>query len=379
MNKSKSTEDSVIKFLRRRDYTLIKELGQGACGKTVLLRDDQIGESFVCKKYVPYSEQHRQEIFANFVREVKLLHRIHHHNVVRLFNHYLYPENYTGFILMEYIDGKEVDDYLTSFPEQINEVFIQAIAGFAYLERSGILHRDIRPGNVMVREDGIVKIIDLGFGKEIQNSEDFKKSISLNWWCQIPSEFGEGRYDFRTEVYFVGMLFNEIIGKNYIADFKYPSILARMCQWSPEIRIQSFSEIEKEIGNNQFFQIDFSEELLGYYRAFAQSVCKQISKIEKNAKYADDITRIENSLADVFRRIMLEENVPDCAVVIGCFITGTYFYRKEGMSVSCVKEFLQCLRLCTEERKRIILANLHTKFDALPRYEQIPESDDVPF
>ena len=74
MNKSKSTEDSVIKFLRRRDYTLIKELGQGACGKTVLLRDDQIGESFVCKKYVPYSEQHRQEIFANFVREVKLLH-----------------------------------------------------------------------------------------------------------------------------------------------------------------------------------------------------------------------------------------------------------------------------------------------------------------
>ena len=70
---------------------MVKELGQGASGKTVLLHDDMIGQDFVCKKYVPYAEKERRALFDNFVREVKLLHQVQHPNVVRIFNHYLYP------------------------------------------------------------------------------------------------------------------------------------------------------------------------------------------------------------------------------------------------------------------------------------------------
>jgi serine/threonine-protein kinase len=50
----KVQENEVISFLRKRDYRFVRELGQGACGKTVLLYDDQIEEYFVCKKYLPY-------------------------------------------------------------------------------------------------------------------------------------------------------------------------------------------------------------------------------------------------------------------------------------------------------------------------------------
>jgi serine/threonine-protein kinase len=85
-------ENQVVSFLRKRDYRFVRELGQGACGKTILLRDDQIDEYFVCKKYLPYSESQRESLFTNFVREIKLLHQIHHPNVVRVFNYYLYPE-----------------------------------------------------------------------------------------------------------------------------------------------------------------------------------------------------------------------------------------------------------------------------------------------
>ena len=46
-------EEKIVEFLRKRDYRLIKELGQGASGKTVLLHDDVINEFFVCKKYLP--------------------------------------------------------------------------------------------------------------------------------------------------------------------------------------------------------------------------------------------------------------------------------------------------------------------------------------
>src|SRR4030042_6690677 len=162
-----SPQNDIIQFLRKRDYTLVQELGQGACGKTVLLHDPQIDEHFVCKKYVPYSETHRQQLFSGFVREIKLLHKIHHQNIVRVFNYYLYPDQFTGYILMEFVDGSDVADYLFCRPEQANKIFLQTISGFAYLQRIGILHREVRPGNVMVREDGIVKIIDLGFGKEV--------------------------------------------------------------------------------------------------------------------------------------------------------------------------------------------------------------------
>ena len=47
-------KDGIVEFLRKRDYVLVKELGEGACGKTVLLHDDVLDEDFVCKKYSPY-------------------------------------------------------------------------------------------------------------------------------------------------------------------------------------------------------------------------------------------------------------------------------------------------------------------------------------
>jgi len=377
--KSPNTENTIIQFLRKRDYRLIRELGQGGCGKTVLLHDDQIDEHFVCKKYAPHLEAHRQDLFKNFVREIKLLHKIHHHNVVRVFNYYLYPDKFTGFILMEFVDGLDVDDYLAQHPEQTNEVFLQAISGFGYLERTGILHRDVRPGNLMVREDGIVKIIDLGFGKEVRNSKDFEKSISLNWWCEPPEEFDESLYDFRSEVYFVGKLFEKIMQENEISHFKYSETLGRMCHRGPVSRIASFTEVEKEIGNNKFFEIGFGETELSSYRNFAGSLCDCITKVESGTKYADDIGTIETQLNDAYRGFMLERLVPDAAVVLRCFLVGTYYYRKAELPTQHVKDFLRLLKSSTEEKKRIILANLQTKFDALPRYSNADGDDEVPF
>lgn len=365
-------------FLRKRDYKVVRELGQGACGKTVLLYDDQIDQHFVCKKYLPYSESHREELFTSFVREIKLLHQVHHHNVVRVFNYYIYPAQFTGYILMEFVDGVDIEEYARRFPEQTNELFLQAISGFCYLERSRILHRDIRPGNMMVGEEGTLKIIDLGFGKKIQSSKDFEKSISLNWWCQPPSEFDEARYDFGTEVYFVGKLFERIIQENDISHFKYTDTLGKMCHRDPFSRLQSFSEIEKIIRSDQFFEIEFSDDELDAYRGFANLLCRQITKVENGAKYRDDFRRIQAQLNDIYRRFMLEVEVPDAAVVLSCFVVGPYYYRRSGLPVGVVRDFLRLLKSSTDEKNRIILANLHTKLDALPRYSHVLD-DEVPF
>jgi len=373
--------NDIVHFLRKRDYCLVKELGQGACGQTVLLFDDQIEEHFVCKKYVPFSETEREPLFANFVREIKLMHKLHHQNIVRVFNYYIYPDKFTGYILMEFIAGAEVDDYLASRPEQTNEVFLQAIAGFAYLERAGILHRDIRTANLMVREDGLVKIIDFGFGKEIKGSKDFHKSISLNWWCPLPNEFRHKRYDFCSEVYFVGKLFEQIIHDKQINHFKYPDALRKMCQVEPEKRIQRFAEVEKLIGSHQFAEIDFTDIELESYRAFADALFSYITKIETGGKYTDDLQRIKTQLNDHYRDFMLEQFVPVPSVVVRCFLTATYYFNGKALiPVYVVKDFLHLLKSCTEEKGRIVLANLQTKLDSILRYqEQNEPPDDAPF
>jgi len=321
-------QEKLIEFIRKRDYKLVKELGQGACGKTVLLHDDVINEHFVCKKYSPFCESDRQELFSNFIREIKLLHRVHHHNVVRVFNYYLYPDQFSGYILMEFVDGSDFDDYLEQTPEKTNEVFLQAISGFRYLEANNILHRDIRPQNLMVSSDGVLKIIDLGFGKRVEYPEDFDKSISLNWWCEPPEEFANSLYDFRTEVYFIGKLFEKIIQEQGIEHFKYKSILSNMCLRNPNLRIQSFFDINKEIHNNKFFQINLNEEEMAYYREFAQYLQKHITKIGSGAKYVDDFDKVQAQLEDAYRSFMLEDVSPDAALITRCFLNGPFYYKK---------------------------------------------------
>jgi serine/threonine-protein kinase len=378
---SSSTEGEIVKFLRKRDYSFQRELGNGACGRTVLLYDDLIDEQFVCKKYSPFSEDHREELFKNFVREIKLLHKIQHENLVRVFNYYLYPDQFTGYILMEFIEGIDIEDYISQNPENTNSLFLQAINGFKYLEEQSILHRDIRPLNILIRSDGILKIIDLGFGKQIRNSDDFDKSISLNWWCETPADFAYSRYDFTTEVYFIGKLFEKLISDNSISHFKYASVLRRMCQHDPTKRIPTFADIEKEIRNDQFAEFDFSRSELEAYRKFANELCSFLLKMESSVKYSEDIGRIVRQLEIQYRTFMLESYVPDPTTVVRCFLNGTYFYkRNQTLSVNCIYDFLRLFKTSTEEKRRLILANLHTRFDTIPRYAEVQDNDDdIPF
>lgn len=373
---------NVIEFVRKRNYVLVKELGQGACGRTVLLRDDVIDELFVCKKYSPYYEEYKQEFFNNFLREIKLLHDVYHQNVVRVFNYHLYPEKQTGYILMEYVDGSDLDAYASENPSALAEIFNQTIKGFCHLESRNILHRDIRPMNLMVTNDGTVKIIDLGFGKRVEVADDFDKSISLNWWCEPPNEFSEKSYNFATEVYFVGKLFERVIQDLSIENFPYRSIVRKMCQISPENRFASFLDVEREMLSNKLTEIVFFGQELSSYRAFANGLTKHVAKIENGTKYTDDHEKIVAKLEAAYRNFMLEDEAPDCAPVLRCFLNGGFRYLKSGFEVSCIKNFISLMKSSDDEKRRIILANIQSRLDAVERYEPrkfTDMDDDIPF
>lgn len=79
----------------------------------------------------------------------------------------------------------------------------------------------------MVNDSGIVKIIDFGFGKQALIENDFDKSISLNRWCEPPTDFDKGEYSHSTEVYCVGKLFQKIVTELDIHHFKHISLLKK--------------------------------------------------------------------------------------------------------------------------------------------------------
>jgi len=370
---------SVIPFLRRRDYTFVRVLGRGACGETVLLRDDLIDSHFVCKKYSPIDESLRQELFRNFLREIKLLHELHHQNVVRVFNYYVYPDKCSGYILMEYVQGLDIEQHLATSPEAINQIFGQVVDGFCYLEASQILHRDIRPQNLLVRNDGVLKIIDLGFSKRIETATDFDKSISLNWWCEPPLDFAVGTYDHATEVYFVGKLFEKLIGDRGIEQFKHPALLDRMCRRNPRDRVASFQEVRSELNLRRSDDIEFENYEREAYRDFAAAVSRHITKIEESAKYATDLHGIRVRLEALYRNCMLEDALPDCAPLLQVLVSGQYFYRASGFQTGILRNFLGLLRSAAPEKQGIALANLHARLDAIKRYKEPTLDDDIPF
>ncbi len=373
-------EGEIVEFIRTKDFKFIKEIGQGGTGRTVLLEDELIDERFVCKKYSPYDIQHQETYYNNFKDEIKLLHLLFHRNIVRVFNYYLYPEFSTGYILMEYVEGSSISDYLSSNADRLDDIFIQVINAFKHLEENTILHRDIRPENILVSSNGIVKIIDFGFGKKIEFDTTFDNSISLNWRYNQPNDFSNKIYDYKTELYFVGKLFEEIIIENNLQNFSYMSLLGKMTQFEHIDRINSFFDIYREIITDGSKLIDFTESEQEIYLAFANNIPCIYSKIESNTQYISNIESIITELENVYRNSMLEIFIHNYAEFGNCFLKGQYFYftKKKITSVS-IKNFIQFFKSASKDKQQIILNNLWKRIDNISRYSNEGNYDDLPF
>jgi len=372
-------ENELLSFIRRKDYKDLGPLGRGGLGETRLIYDEIIKEHFVCKKYSPEYEDFKEKYFGNFIDEIKLLHLASHRNIVRVFNYYLYPDHSTGYILMEYIEGLSIDEYCKTNPENINLLFIQVIEGFRYLEGVKILHRDIRPANILVSNEGIVKVIDFGFGKKIDFPESgFSNSVmSINWRYTLPDEFENNIYDFATDIYFIGKMFEELITQNNISIFKYGELLKSMTAYY-SIRINSFESIYRSILNSGYEELEFTLSQKSAYRNFANHLSGTIVSIRHNAEYQRDPEHILVRLTKFYATTILEVNVQLPGDLVGCFINGNYrFYPKYAFPVDILKDFIDHFKLLPALKKEVVINNLWNRFDA--KRESQPSSDDLPF
>ena len=191
MNNSSEIENGkIIEFNNmKKVFEYVRKLGFGGTGDTHLLKDNTTNMEFAFKKYVPKDEERKNELYDRFVDEIKILFKISHPNIVRIYNYYLYPEIKLGYLQMEYIDGTSIDKYTPVLDYEWNNIFLQVINAFRYLEEKEILHRDIRPQNILIDKMGNAKIIDFGFGKIIDKDEKDSNSVMLNWpVSKLPEE-----------------------------------------------------------------------------------------------------------------------------------------------------------------------------------------------
>ena len=309
--------------------------------------------------------------------------QLNHPNVVRVYNYFDYREHKTSYIIMELVSGPDILEFLSKTPANADKIFEGVVDAFVHLQERKILHRDIRPMNILVGENNVPKIINFGFEKRIEFDEgQNEKSISLNWWCDVPPEFQDKIYDFQTEVYFVGKLFQKAVEDCNLTDFKYMSLLRVMTEPDRDTRAKSFSDIQQSIIERKFSELAFSGSEVEAYREFSSGIANIVSSIQSDAKFERDISKLIGRLEALYRSTMLEEHLaaPNKLVVI--FISGSFKYWKNAdLSVSSLRNFLDLLKGLSEEKRSIVVENFIMRLEAVER--TTPPSfnldDDVPF
>lgn len=369
----------VISFDAKKNFTYVKTLGAGGTGDTHLFKDETTDMLFAFKKYVPKDARFVDDHYSRFVDEIKILLNISHPNIVRIYNYYLYPQAKTGFLQMEYVDGICIDQYSPMpWDKSWEDIFCDIIGAFEYLEKHHILHRDIRPANIMIDTSNNVKIIDFGFGKQLNGATNDENSILLNWSAtEMPNEVQLNQeYDERTEIYFVGTLFRHLL-KEEISGFRFTHIIEKMVKINPEQRYDSFSAIIADISAGVLSEIDFSETQKKCYRDFATALSTHILHFQSKYSPKNDIAQTISDLAVLIRNSSLEECIQDNSELIGCFVTGGYTYiRRKDISVQILKDFYGLITSLDMGKRKILFDNIYTRLSTI---EVKTEDDELPF
>lgn len=371
----------LVKFDGAKHFIHVNPLGAGGTGDAHLFKDETTDMLFAIKKYSPKGSNDTDETFKRFVDEIKILFKISHLNIVRIYNYYLYPEAKSGYLQMEYIDGMPIDKFEPEFfGKNWEDIFKEVIYAFEYLESNRILHRDIRPSNILIDRDENVKIIDFGFGKKLETTENEGKSVYLNWpVTQLPNETElDGIYNHQTEVYFTGKLFQSVLGAG-ITEFKFNYIIDKMIRLDPSSRYSSFSEISRVISNGVIGEIDFTQKEKDVYVNFADALIGCIACY--NGKYVpiQDTGTTITRLVTLIRNSSLENFIQDKSQLVRCFINGSYVerYRYEGIPVSHVKDFYLFLVQLPSYKQKIVLDNIYTRLSKID--VRFDDDEELPF
>jgi eukaryotic-like serine/threonine-protein kinase len=202
-------------------YELLDRVGQG--GMAVVYRGiDRELRRVVAIKILHKHLADYQEARDRFEREAQAVAKLRHENILEIFD-------YSGadaaeaaggsYIVTEFIDGQTLKQHITerpiAFPEIGAMIVLQVCRALAHAHAHGILHRDVKPENIMIRTDGVVKLMDFGISHMVDLERLTVTGQLLGSPAYMAPEHVEGRpLDFRTDVFAAGIVLYQLtVGK----------------------------------------------------------------------------------------------------------------------------------------------------------------------
>jgi serine/threonine protein kinase len=200
-------------------YEVLNELGKGAMGVVYLAKDPVIGRLVAIKTIRTSTtgddDSESREFRERFLREAQTAGILSHPNIVTIHDIGEDAETRTSFIAMEYIEGRNLKSLLgekTRFsPDEAADLVAQIAEALDYAHRKGIIHRDVKPANVIITTDGKVKITDFGIAKIASSNLTTTGQFLGTPNYMSPEQVSGAPVDGRSDIFSLGVVLYELL------------------------------------------------------------------------------------------------------------------------------------------------------------------------
>jgi serine/threonine-protein kinase len=197
-------------------YELHRRIARGGMAEVVLARDQLLDRPVAVKILFPeYSTD--AAFVERFRREAQAAAGLNHPNIVGVYD--WGREGNTYFIVMEYVDGRSLADVLraegTLHPDRAADITTDVAAALGFAHRNGVVHRDVKPGNVLISSAGLVKVTDFGIARAITSSGEealTQTGSVMGTATYFSPEQAQGKaVDPRSDLYSLGIVMYEMV------------------------------------------------------------------------------------------------------------------------------------------------------------------------
>ncbi len=194
-------------------YEILKLLGMGGMGAVYKARDMEV-ERIVALKVIRPDLAGNAAILARFKQELVLARQITHKNIIRIYD--LNEADGVKFITMEFVEGEDLRAILTRqgklAPDEAVAIMLQVCSGLECAHAEGVIHRDLKPGNIMRDAAGRVVIMDFGLARTIEGDGMTQTGMMVGTMEYMSPEQAMGKdLDARSDEFAVGLIFYELL------------------------------------------------------------------------------------------------------------------------------------------------------------------------